>query len=401
MPPRPSVVCTEVCIPLHSLPQPEPWPLAHPHNPPFSAIGLKLAVAKAIPASSAPFTAEYASTSVSLHPQCEPNNTPYLASPAAPTSPPLPCLAHLFHSANEDLQDRLLSFEQFYERERQRLHVLKQRTSDFSSNPPSETSSEARQDALLAACPSDVFRLFSGVLSLSPERVSSIQSAHATNRPPIPLFLLPDHYYYIDRDGDPCVTPALLDLLPSLDKQADLLNIVKDVFLFQPLGSYHDLLRCIDSFRNPPPAPPTHTHTRALTHLGLYAVAAGAFALGAVGSSRLVLSSTQATNLYNAGRRALQLVIDHPDTAQNSVDHLWSGMLLFQFLLFSHRLTGGEQPLSGAFHREWVRAEIDVVLRMVVHASGNQRETDQSPHLHSSALQEHAKLARAAYYYEM
>ena len=337
---------------------------------------------------------------------CTPNVSPrtlerpstYFASPAHPAH-----LAHLFHSDNDVLQGRLLSFEQFYERERQRFLVPKQRISDF--NPPSEASSEACQDdALLAACPSDVFRLFSRVLSLSPERVSSIQSAHATNRPPIPLFLLPDHYYYIHRDGDPCVTPALLGLLPPLDKQADLLNIVKDVFLFQPLGSYHDLLRRIDSFRDTPPAP-LH-HTRGLRHLGLYAIAAGAFALGGVGSSRLVLSSTQATNLYNAGRRALQLVIDHPDASPNSIDHLWSGMLLLQFLLFSHRLTGGEQPLSGAFHREWVQAEIDVVLRMVVRASGDQ-ETDQSPHqpvsqhVHSSALQERAKLARAAYYYEM
>lgn len=222
----------------------------------------------------------------------------------------------------------------------------------------------------------------------------------------MPLSLLPDHYYYIKRDGDPCVTPTLLSLLPSLDEQAVLLNILEGVFIFQPLGSYDALVRRVNDLRNDTSAVQETNGSPGLNRLGLYAIAAGALALATITGPRLVVSTAQAINLYTAGRRALQLVIDHPQSSLNSVDYLWSGMLLLQFLLYAHRLRGGEQPHSGAWHRAWVQAEICVVLRMIVHACGGQ-EANQSlqqtvpQDAHSNDLQEQAKLASAAYYYEM
>jgi hypothetical protein len=346
---------------------------------------------------SALFITASASISVPLAPQCE---RAYSTSPFYPPSPTS------FYSDNDVLQERVLNIEHYYERERQKLLVPTQRTYDFDSDPPSETGSEAaRQDAVLATCPTDVFQILNKILSLSPERVSSIQAAHAANRPPIPLFLLPDHYYYIDRDGDPCVTSSLLSLLPSLDEQLLLLSILKDVFILQPLGTHDELIRRVDTLRTARSAAQDTNPSSRLHHLALYAIAAGAFALAALGGSRPALSSARATNLYTAGRRALQLVIDHPQAPPNPVDHIWSGMLLLQFLLFSHRLTGGEQPHSGAWHREWVRAEIPVVLGMVVHACGD-REANQSLQqsrsldVHSRDRREWARMASAAYYYE-
>ena len=365
----------------------------------FSATDSKLAVTRPFPVTSVLFITEYASISVLLAPQCEQPAPLLLASRAHPT--------HVFHRDNDVLQERVLNIELYYERARQKLLVPTQRVVDFDSDPPSETGSDAaRQDALLATCPSDVFQILSKVLSLSPERASAIQAAHATNRPPIPLFLLPDHYYYIDRDGDPCVTPALLALLPSVDEQVNLLKIVKDVFTFQPLGSHDDLVRRVDLLRNAPSAVQEPNPLSRLNHLALYAIATGAFALAAIGSARPTLSSTRAINLYTAGRRALQLVTSHPQLSPNLVDHLWSGALLLQFLLFSHRLTGGEQPDSGVWHRDWVRAEIRVVLGMVIQACED-REANQSLQqsvsndAHSRDLREWAKLACAVYYYEM
>lgn len=221
-----------------------------------------------------------------------------------------------------------------------------------------------------------------------------------------PISFIPDHYYYIDRDGDPCVTPALLSLLPSLDDQAALLNILKDFFIFQPLGSFDDLIRRVDIFRNAGSAVQDTNVSSCLSHLTLYAITAGAFAVGSVGSIRPVLSSTQAIILYSAGRRALQLVVDHPQPPPNLVDQLWSGLLLLQFLLFSHRLTGGAQPHSGSWHREWVRTELGVMLGMIVHACMDQEANQSlqksiSPDVVSRDLREWAKLASAAFYYEM
>ena len=202
------------------------------------------------------------------------------------------------------------------------------------------------------------------------------------------------------------MTPTLLTLLPSLDEQPGLLTILKDVFIFQPLGSHAELVRRIDTLRNTSSDLQESNGPSSLDLLGLYSIAAGAFAFAAVGGPRPVMSSLRAITLYTAGRRALQLVIDHPHSTPNSVDHLWSGMSLLLFLLFSHRLTGGEQPLSGAWHRKWVQAEIHVVLRMIVHACEDQK-VDQSlrqpvsQDVYSRDLQERAKLASAAYYYEM
>jgi len=202
------------------------------------------------------------------------------------------------------------------------------------------------------------------------------------------------------------VTPTLLTLLPSLDEQAGLLDILKGVFVFQPLGSHDELVRRIDTFRNTGPDVQETNGPSSVNLLGLYSIAAGAFALAAVGSPRPVMSSPRAVNLYTAGRRALQLVIDHPQSTPNSVDHLRSGMSLLLFLMFSHRLTGGEQPLSGAWHRKWILTEINVVLKLIAHACEDQ-EVNQSLHqpvsqdVHPRDLQERAKLASAAYYYEM
>jgi hypothetical protein len=217
---------------------------------------------------------------------------------------------------------------------------------------------------------------------------------------------LPDHYYYIDRDGDPCVTPVLLSLLPSSDEQVELLNSLKDFFIFQPLGSYDDLIRRIDILRNAGSAIQDTNPSSRLNHLALYAIAAGAFALASIVCPRPILSSTQSITLYAAGRRALQLVIDHPHSPPNPADHLWSGMLLLQFLLFAHRLTGGEQPHSGAFHREWVRAEIGIALGILVHACKDQGANQSLPQsasqdVVSRDLRERAKLASSAFYYEM
>lgn len=202
------------------------------------------------------------------------------------------------------------------------------------------------------------------------------------------------------------MTPALLPLLPSLDDRAALLNILKDFFIFQPLGSYDHLIRRVDIFRNPGSAVQDTDTSSRLHHLTLYAITAGAFALASVGDIRPILSYTQAITLYSAGRRALQLVVDHPEPPPNLVDHLWSGMLLLQFLLFSHKLAGGAQPHSGTWHREWIRAELGVVLGMIVHACMD-REANQSlqkfvsPDVVSRDLREWAKLASAAFYYEM
>ena len=318
------------------------------------------------------------------------------------------------YSDNDVLQERVSSFEQYYEQKRQRLLAPRQRTRDFDfdSDPPSpsESSSDAvRQDTLLATCTTDVFQILIKTLTPSPERVSSIQSAHSLDRPLIPLFPLPDRYYYIDRDGDPCVTPDLLSLLPSPDEQPDLLNIVKDVFILQPLGSHSELVRRADLLRDPASAVRQTNIPSRLNRLGLYAIVAGAFALASIGSPVSPppeQSSTRATTLYVAGRRALQLVIDHPQSPPNPVDRLWAAMLLLQFLLFSHKLPGGEQPHSGAWHREWVPTEISLVLRIIVHVCGEQQENQSlqqpdSQEVSSRDLQERAKLASAAYYYEM
>lgn len=310
------------------------------------------------------------------------------------------------HSDNDVLQERVLDIEQFYERARGRLLVPKARTHDFDSVPPPEAGSEAAQDALLATSSSDVFQILTKVLSCSPQRLSCIQVANTVGAPPIPLDFLPDHYYYIDRDGDPCVTPTLTSLLPSLDEQVELLNILKDFFIFQPLGSHYDLIRRVEILRNAGSAIQDPSASSRINHLALYAITAGALALASIAGARLVLSSTQAIILYTAGRRALQLVIDHPHSPPSPVDHLWSGMLLLQFLLFSHRLTGGEQPHSGTWHSEWVRAEIAIVLKMIVHACKD-REANQSlqqsvsQDVVSRDLREWAKLTSAAFYYEM
>ncbi len=202
------------------------------------------------------------------------------------------------------------------------------------------------------------------------------------------------------------MTPALLSFLPSLDEQVELLNILKVVFIFQPLGSYDDLVRRVDILRNAGSAAQETDISSRLNHLALYAIAAGAFALASIGGTRPVLSSTKAITLYTAGRRALQLVMDHPQSPPNPVDHLWSGMLLLLFLMFSHRLTGGEQPHSGAWHHESVREEVAVAIGMVVHACKDQDANQSlqqyvSQDVVSSDLREWAKLACTAYYYEM
>jgi hypothetical protein len=314
---------------------------------------------------------------------------------------------HVFCSDNDVLQARLLHVEESREQERQKLLAPKQRTRDFDSDPPNETAPEdTRKNAGLTT---EVFQIVGKVLSLSPERVSSIQSGHPVDRPPVPHFLFSDHHYYIYRDGDPCLTPFLLSLLPPLVVQPHLLNIVKDVFVLQPLGSHSDLVRRVNTLRNPDPAAQKTNEPSGLKGLGLYAIVAGAFALAAVGSPASpspILSSIQAITLYSAGRRALQLVTDHPQFSPNSVDHLWAAMLLLQFLLFSHRLTGGEQPHSGAWHRAWVRPEIVLMLKIIVRACED-HQGDQSlqqpipPDVGPRDLLERAKLASVAYYYEM
>ena len=315
-----------------------------------------------------------------------------LGPPADPT--------HIFHSDNDVLQERVLNIEQFYERKRQNQLVPKQRTYDFDSVPPPET---IRQDTLLATCPSDIFQLLTKVLSLSPQRESA---ANPLPRPQNPQFLISDNYYYIDRDGDPCVTPALLSLLPSLDEQVELLNMLKDVFIFQPLGSYDDLIRRVDIFRNAGSAVQDTDPSSSLNHLARYAIVASACAYASISGTRPVLSSTQSINLYTAGRRALQLVVDHPHSPPNPVDHLWSGLMLLLFLLFSHRLAGGNYPHSGVWHDEWAREEVGVVIGMVVHACKDQEANQSlqqsvSQDVVSGDLREWAKLASSAYYYEM
>lgn len=317
--------------------------------------------------------------------------------------------SHLVNSDNDILQERVLNFEQYYERQRHKLLVPRQRTSDFDSSPPSESALEpAQSDTPRATRHSDVFHILTKILSLPPERASSIQATRPPTHPEVevPHSILPDHYYYIDRDGDPSVTPTLLALLPSLDDQPALLNILSDVFIFQPLGSHDQLVRRIDTLRTAASNLQDADRPSGLYLLGLYAITASAFALAAVGGPHPVMPSPSAITLYTAGRRALQLVISHPQSTLNSVDHLWSGMSLLLFLMFSHRLTGGEQPLSGAWHRKWIQTEIYVVLRMIVHACQNE-EVNQSPQqpvsqeVLSRDLQERAKLASAAYYYEM
>lgn len=343
---------------------------------------------------SAPFITGYASTNVPLAPPCEQSTCqcPFsLGPPADPT--------HIFHSDNDNLQVRLLNIEQFSERKRRNQLVPKQRTYDFDSAPPPET---IRQGPLLATRPSDLFQILTKVLSRSLQRVSSVKAP----RPQNPHFLISDQCYYIDRDGDPCVTPALLSLLPSLDEQVELLNSLKDVFILQPLGSYDDLIRRVDIFRNAGSAVQATDASSRLNHLAFYAIAASAFAFASISGVRPVASSTQSTTLYTAGRRALQLVVDHPHSPPNPVDHLWAGLLLLLFLLFSHRLEGGAHPHSGAWHHEWVREEVGVVIEMVIDAC-NDREANQSlqqsvsQDMVSRDLREWAKLARSAYYYEM
>lgn len=202
------------------------------------------------------------------------------------------------------------------------------------------------------------------------------------------------------------MTPSLLALLPSLDEQVELLNSLKVVFIFQPLGSFDDLVRRVDILRNAGSATQETDVSSRLNHLALYAIAAGAFALASIGGIRPALTSTQAISLYTAGRRALQLVLDHPQSPPNPVDHLWSGLLLLQFLMFSHRLTGGEQPHSGAWHHESVREEMGVAVGMVVHVCQDQEANQSlqqfvSQEVVSRDLREWAKLACTAYYYEM